>query len=279
MRDGESSMFVSEWIVNPQFLKLFKLWKQNKTTINKLYMAEYYDYFHLQGFGFNKEFGERKDINYEFSWFILLLFSPVEYYIYDPSSRILVEMRKLLAKMIFERDDVIFGFYDNMWNMNQGTGNYDWFITGKHTQQIKENVNWGRVGLNGDMLSNVLALVNQAMLDLPFTKPSRFNWASFIINGLGRQVRIDARNEGRFLGCGEFLITKKQFEEYLRIQRMGKYNMLSPDARELTTLSTDEWMFIVRHYDDLYQLRQFAKLCKQIFTDSIIALNHPEGLS
>ena len=274
MRDGESSMFVSEWIVNPQFLKLFKLWKQNKTTINKLYMAEYYDYFHLQGFGFNKEFGERKDINYEFSWFILLLFSPVEYTTYDPSSRILVEMRKLLAKMMFE-----IGFFgDTMWNMNQDTGNYDWFITGKHTQQIKENVNWGRVGLNGDMLSNVLALVNQAMLDLPFTKPSRFNWASFIINGLGKQVRIDARNEGRSLG-NEFLITKKQFEEYLRIQRMGKYNMLSPDARELTTLSTDEWMFIVRHYDDLYQLRQFAKLCKQIFTDSIIALNHPEGLS
>jgi hypothetical protein len=159
-----------------------------------------------------------------------------------------------------------------MWNMNQGTGNYDWFITGKHTQQIIENVNWGRVGLNGDMLSNVLALVNRAMLDLPFTKLSRFNWASFIINGLW--LPLDRRSLGN-----EFLITTNQFEEYLRIQRMGKYNMLSPDARELTTLSTDEWMFIVRHYDDLYQLRQFAKLCKQIFTDSIIALNHPEGLS
>ena len=272
MKDGESSMFVSEWIVNPQFLKLFKLWKQNKTTINKLYTAECYDYFHLQGFGFNKEFGKLKDINYEFSWFILLLFSPVEYTNYDPSSRILGEMRKLLAKMIFEHKGEIEAFYDTMWNMNQGTGNYDWFITGKHTQQIKENVNWGRVGLNGDMLSSVLALVNRAMLDLPFTKLSRFNWASFIINGL------DLPPDGRSLS-NEFLITKKQFEEYLRIQRMGKYNMLSPDARELTTLSTDEWMFIVRHYDDLYQLRQFAKLCKQIFTDSIIALNHPEGLS
>ena len=272
MKDGESSMFVSEWIVNPQFLKLFKLWKQNKTTINKLYTAECYDYFHLQGFGFNKEFGERKDINYEFSWFILLLFSPVEYYIYDPSSRILVEMRKLLAKMIFEHKGEIEAFYDTMWNMNQGTGNYDWFITGKHTQQIKENVNWGRVGLNSNMLSDVLALVNQAMLGLPFTKHSRFNWNTFIIPVFENlPYNLD---EGFLMS-----VTKKQFEEYLRIQRMGKYNMISPDARELTTLSTDEWMFIVRHYDDLYQLRQFAKLCNQIFTDSIIALNHPGGVS
>ena len=268
MKDGESSMFVSEWIVNPQFLKLFKLWKQNKTTINKLYTAECYDYFHLQGFGFNKEFGECKDINYEFSWFILLLFSPVEVSIFP--SYFFDEMQKLLAKMISERGRETKAFNSGMWNMNQGTGNYDWFITGKHTQQIKENVNWGRVGLNGDMLSNVLALVNRAMLDLPFTKLSRFNWASFVINR--------PWSGSSWLG-NEFLITTNQFEEYLRIQRMGKYNMLSPDARELTTLSTDEWMFIVRHYDDLYQLRQFAKLCKQIFTDSIIALNHPEGLS
>ena len=197
-------MFVSEWIVNPQFLKLFKLWKQNKTTINKLYTAECYDYFHLQGFGFNKEFGERKDINYEFSWFILLLFSPVKVSII--SSYFFDEMQKLLAKMISERGRETKAFNSGMWNMNQGTGNYDWFITGKHTQQIKENVNWGRVGLNGDMLSNVLALVNRAMLDLPFTKLSRFNWASFIINGLW--LPLDRRSLGNeFL---EFIKKERQ---------------------------------------------------------------------
>jgi hypothetical protein len=46
-------------------------------------------------------------------------------------------------------------------------------------------------------------------------------------------------------------ITKEQFEEYKEVQEMGAYNMLSPQAREMTSLSKQEWVSIMRNYDYL----------------------------
>tara|TARA_R100000541_G_scaffold42454_4_gene49790 strand:- start:1392 stop:1574 length:183 start_codon:yes stop_codon:yes gene_type:complete len=49
-------------------------------------------------------------------------------------------------------------------------------------------------------------------------------------------------------------ITKEQFNEYKEVQEMGAYNMMSPQARELTTLSKQEWIFIMKNYEQLVHL-------------------------
>jgi hypothetical protein len=51
-------------------------------------------------------------------------------------------------------------------------------------------------------------------------------------------------------------ITKEQFNEYKEVQEMGAYNMLSPQARELTTLSKQEWVFIMKNYEQIEKARQ-----------------------
>jgi len=44
-------------------------------------------------------------------------------------------------------------------------------------------------------------------------------------------------------------ITKEMFEEYKKIQAEGKYNMLSPEARKLSTLDKRQWYAIISNYD------------------------------
>ena len=46
-------------------------------------------------------------------------------------------------------------------------------------------------------------------------------------------------------------ITKDQFEEYVNIQETGMFNMFSPRAREMTSLSKKEWVHIISNYDEL----------------------------
>jgi len=46
-------------------------------------------------------------------------------------------------------------------------------------------------------------------------------------------------------------ITEEQFNEYLFVQDMGAYNMFDRRARELTELSRDEWVEIIKNYDEL----------------------------
>lgn len=46
-------------------------------------------------------------------------------------------------------------------------------------------------------------------------------------------------------------ITKEQFDEYKQVQDIGAYNMLDPRARELTDLSKQEWIYIIKNYKEL----------------------------
>ena len=46
-------------------------------------------------------------------------------------------------------------------------------------------------------------------------------------------------------------INKSQWDEYRNIQMSGEFNMYDPDAIELTTLSTDEWIHIMTNYTKL----------------------------
>lgn len=46
-------------------------------------------------------------------------------------------------------------------------------------------------------------------------------------------------------------ITKEQFEEYKDVQEYGEVNMMSPQAREMTELSKQEWIFIMKNYENI----------------------------
>ena len=43
-------------------------------------------------------------------------------------------------------------------------------------------------------------------------------------------------------------ITKEKFDEYVTVQKSGMFNMFDPKAREMTTLSKEEWVTIMQEY-------------------------------
>ena len=46
-------------------------------------------------------------------------------------------------------------------------------------------------------------------------------------------------------------ITKKDFLEYKEVQESREFNMLDPRAREMTSLSKDQWLRIIKEYNKL----------------------------
>jgi|TARA_R100000049_G_C1891517_1_gene44424 hypothetical protein len=46
-------------------------------------------------------------------------------------------------------------------------------------------------------------------------------------------------------------ITKAKFNEYKTVQKSGMFNMFDPKAREMTTLTKDEWITIMQDYEKL----------------------------
>jgi hypothetical protein len=46
-------------------------------------------------------------------------------------------------------------------------------------------------------------------------------------------------------------ITKEKFDEYVKVQRSGMFNMFDPQARAMTDLTKDEWTTIMQEYDKL----------------------------
>jgi len=46
-------------------------------------------------------------------------------------------------------------------------------------------------------------------------------------------------------------ITKKDFLEYKEVQESGEFNMFDPRAREMTSLSKDQWLRIIKEYNKL----------------------------
>ena len=46
-------------------------------------------------------------------------------------------------------------------------------------------------------------------------------------------------------------ITKEEFAEYVDVQESGMFNMFDPRAREMTTLSKNKWIEIIKNYDEL----------------------------
>lgn len=52
----------------------------------------------------------------------------------------------------------------------------------------------------------------------------------------------------------DLVISKDQFYEYLNVQNTGIFNMLDPRARSYTSLSKDEWYYIIENYEHLWKL-------------------------
>ena len=46
-------------------------------------------------------------------------------------------------------------------------------------------------------------------------------------------------------------ITENKFKEYKRVQESGMFNMFDPRARDMTDLSKDEWVTIMKDYNKL----------------------------
>ena len=46
-------------------------------------------------------------------------------------------------------------------------------------------------------------------------------------------------------------ITAEEFHEYLAVQDSGMFNMFSPRAREMTSLSKEKWVHIIGNYEEL----------------------------
>ena len=52
----------------------------------------------------------------------------------------------------------------------------------------------------------------------------------------------------------DLYISKEQFNQYLNIQRLGLFNMLSEQARDMTNLSKEEFKYCIKHYNYLKDL-------------------------
>ena len=50
---------------------------------------------------------------------------------------------------------------------------------------------------------------------------------------------------------GELPVSKDQWDEYRSVQDSGMFNMFTPQARELTSLSKKQWLYIIENYDEL----------------------------
>ncbi|SVD82408.1 uncharacterized protein METZ01_LOCUS435262 [marine metagenome] len=46
-------------------------------------------------------------------------------------------------------------------------------------------------------------------------------------------------------------IDKSDWDQYKKVQKSGAFNMFDPRAREMTTLTKNEWIHIISNYSDL----------------------------
>ena len=48
----------------------------------------------------------------------------------------------------------------------------------------------------------------------------------------------------------DLICTLEQWQEFVFIQRSGLYNMLDPNARLMSSLSKEQWLNIMKYYED-----------------------------
>ena len=47
------------------------------------------------------------------------------------------------------------------------------------------------------------------------------------------------------------MINEEQWNEYREVQDSGMFNMFDPQARAMTELTKDEWLYILKNYSEL----------------------------
>ena len=54
-------------------------------------------------------------------------------------------------------------------------------------------------------------------------------------------------------------VSKEQWDEYRDIQESGMFNMFDPRAREMSTLTKSQWVYIISNYDELSLIYEGGK--------------------
>ena len=49
-------------------------------------------------------------------------------------------------------------------------------------------------------------------------------------------------------------VSKSEWIEYRSIQDSGMFNMYDPNARAMTDISRDTWIYIIKHYSEIKEL-------------------------
>ena len=57
----------------------------------------------------------------------------------------------------------------------------------------------------------------------------------------------------------EINITSEEWDEYKAVQDSGMFNMFTPQAREMTSLSKDKWLYIIKNYNELTLIHEGEK--------------------
>ena len=47
------------------------------------------------------------------------------------------------------------------------------------------------------------------------------------------------------------MVNKEQWDEYRDVQDSGLVNMFTPDARAMTSLTKQEWLYVLKNYSEL----------------------------
>ncbi len=71
--------------------------------------------------------------------------------------------------------------------------------------------------------------------------------------------------------------TLYNFEKYLELQRSGKYNMVSPEAREALGLSKEEHQYIIKNYSEILKEYESLKVVDEIIADAKSRVNGDVG--
>jgi hypothetical protein len=61
----------------------------------------------------------------------------------------------------------------------------------------------------------------------------------------------DKMKKNEQLQTAELQVSKEDFLEYIAIQESGMFNMFDPRARQMTSISKTDWIYIMKNYSDL----------------------------
>lgn len=285
-------MYENTWIINPYMMQVFEVWRNRY--YKELYTPQgWMECVHWIQTETSKELSQMIDISevavkrwlieaeghwtryrnydidwspfternldYEFIWFFMLLFTSVEnvfgiYRSVGEPKRLFVEMQIRLARIMYEEFSQLntldwSPLFKNIWLIDNtstwGEANYRYFIEGRDSQSAIENCRWGNVGWNYDMLERMLDGIRCAREPDGSCQTSLdFTYSIFCIY----------KNEAQSLNTGTLSL-----EDFQR--------------------SSNIWAPLIGYNISWYDLvNTFRKTCQRLTRPSRPALNYPGGI-